>query len=155
MGGREVAVATPQASEDYFPVKKSNAMLDSVLDPLGDGNYQRAMEIFLAQAEDTIVNYGVKPVGKIVGVSLGVGAVVALISVGTLVWMHPRIEGSAVSASRYMGKNRIQLHRREDRFVHSFTTRRTIQRDNGSSGSSGGSFSSSSGGSYSGSSGKF
>ena len=155
MGGREVAVATPQASEDYFPVKKTNAMVDSVLDPLGDGNYQRAMEIFLAQAEETIVNYGVKPVGKIVGVSLGVGAVVALISVGTLVWMHPRIEGSAVSASRYMGKNRIQLHRREDRFVHSFTTRRTIQRDNGSSGSSGGSFSSSSGGSYSGSSGKF
>ena len=142
MGGREVA--TPQASEDYFPVKKTNAMVDSVLDHLGDGNYQRAMEIFLAQAEDTIVNYGVKPVGKIVGVSLGVGAVVALISVGTLVWMHPRIEGSAVSASRYMGKSRIQLHRREDRFVHSFTTRRTIQRDNGSSGSSGGSFSSSS-----------
>ena len=155
MGGREVAVATPQASEDYFPVKKTNAMVDSVLDPLGDGNYQRAMEIFLAQAEETIVNYGVKPVGKIVGVSLGVGAVVALISVGTLVWMHPRIEGSAVSASRYMGKSRIQLHRREDRFVHSLTTRRTIQRDNGSSGSSGGSFSSSSGGSYSGSSGKF
>lgn len=49
------------------------AMVDSVLDPLGDSNYQRAMEIFLAQAEDTIVNYGVKPVGKIVGISLGVG----------------------------------------------------------------------------------
>ena len=148
MGGRE-------ASEDYFPVKKTNAMVDSVLDPLGDGNYQRAMEIFLAQAEETIVNYGVKPVGKIVGISLGVGAAVALVSVGILVWMHPRIEGSAVSASRYMGKSRVQLHRREDRFVRSFTTRRTIQRDNGSSGSSGGSFSSSSGGSYSGSSGKF
>lgn len=42
------------------------------LSPLGDSNYQRAMEIFLAQAEDTIVNYGVKPVGKIVGISLGV-----------------------------------------------------------------------------------
>ncbi len=133
-------MATPQASEDYFPVKKTNAMVDSVINPLGSGSYQRAMEIFLAQAEETIVNYGVKPVGKIVGISLGVGAVVALISVGTLVWMHPRIEGSAVSASRYMGKSRIQLHRREDRFVHSFTTRRTIQRDNGSSGSSGGSF---------------
>ena len=30
MGGREVAVATPQTSEDYFPVKKTNAMVDSV-----------------------------------------------------------------------------------------------------------------------------
>ena len=59
------------------------------------------MEIFLLHRQrKTIVNYGVKPVGKNRGCFAGVGAVVALISVGTLVWMHPRIEGSAVSASR-------------------------------------------------------
>lgn len=153
MGAREAAVVTSQASLSYFPVSKTNEMNDAVLNRLSDGEYAEAVEQFLKDSRDAVINYGVKPVGKIVLISFGTGLLIALIAVGVMVYAHPKVSNSQVSSSRYL-KGKVQIYRREDRFLSTHTTHRTIEKNDGGS-SSGGSFSSSSGGSYSGSSGKF
>lgn len=153
MDYREIAVATTQSYVDYFPVSKTDDMVDDVTDYLRDGRYADGVRAFLDDAHQTIVNYGVKPVGTIVMVSLGAGVLIAALVVGCMIVAHPKVSNSQISATAYLKDGRVQLHTKRDRFVRTFTTSRTIQKNN--SGGSGGSFSSSSGGSYSGSSGRF
>lgn len=151
MGGRNLAVLTTEAYTDYFPVKKTDAMVDDVAPYLTNGDYAGGIRYFLDEAEETIVNYGVKPVGTIVLVSFVSGLVLAALVVGGMIYLHPRISSSKISATAYLQGGRVQMHRQEDRFAHTFTTSRRIPKNN----SSGGGVSSSSGGRYSGSSGKF
>ena len=153
MGGRSLAVVTTDAYVDYFPVAKTDAMVDDIAPYLTSGDYVGGIECFLEEAHDTIHHYGVKPVGTIVLVSFVSGAVVAALVVGCMIYLHPRISSSKISATAYLQGGRVQMNRQEDRFAHTFTTSRKIPKNNG--GSSGGHFSSSSGGSYSGSSGRF
>lgn len=153
MDYREIAVATTQSYVDYFPVSKTDDMVDDVTDYLRDGRYADGVRAFLDDAYQTIVNYGVKPVGTIVMVSLGAGVLIAALVVGCMIVAHPKVSNSQISATAYLKDGRVQLHTKRDCFVRTFTTSRTIQKNN--SGGSGGSFSSSSGGSYSGSSGRF
>lgn len=153
MGNRELAVVTSIVSEEYFPVKKTNAMVDDVTDYLSDGEYQRAAKKFLDEAYETIRNYGVKPVKEIVLISLGAGVVLALIVVAVMVAVHPKLSNNQVSASRYLA-SKVQMHEHRDQYLRSHTAAVKINTNTGGS-SSGGRFSSSSGGHYSGSSGKF
>lgn len=154
MGQREAAVVTSHASIDYFPVKRTNKMTDAVLDDLSNGDYKEAMEQFLKDSRDSVINYGVKPVGKIVGISFAVGLVLAAIIVGIMIWRHPKISNSQVSASSYL-QGKSQIYNRKDKIISTHTSSRKIPTNQNNGRSSGGSFSSSSGGSYSGSSGRF
>lgn len=153
MGSRSLAVVTTDAYTSYFPVKTTNGMVDDISPYLTRGDYAGGIECFLEEAYDTILHYGVKPVGTIVLVSFISGAVVAALVVGSMIYLHPRISSSKISATAYLQGGRVQMNRQEDRFAHTFTTSRRIPRNNG--GGSGGHFSSSSGGGYSGSSGRF
>ena len=121
MDYREIAVATTQSYVDYFPVSKTDDMVDDVTDYLRDGRYADGVRAFLDDSYQTIVNYGVKPVGTIVMVSLGAGVLIAALVVGCMIVAHPKVSNSQISATAYLKDGRVQLHTKRDRFVRTFT----------------------------------
>ena len=66
-------------------------MVDDVTDYLRDGRYADGVRAFLDNAHQTIVNYGVKPVGTIVMVSLGAGVLIAALVVSCMIVAHPKV----------------------------------------------------------------
>lgn len=156
MGEREIAVITSQASKKYFPVSKTDQMVDRCYDYAADDDFAGAAGQFLADAQDAVLNYGVKPVGKIASIAVAIGLCVGGITVGCLFFSHPRLGKQGGRTRDYLEPgNGMRLREKRDDFISTHTSRTLIPKDNNSNHSSGGSFSSSSGGSYSGSSRKF
>lgn len=140
---------------DYVSDYEVQSIVDSVLTSLAEDGPYSASDWFLTlvynQIEGQMRAPGFRVSTELISIAAVVGIGLSAAIVGIMFWRHKGSLPKAPPAQTYMPQG-IQLARREDRFVSTFTSRRALPKDTGSSGGFGGgsTHSSSGGGSFGG-----
>ena len=118
---QKVMVAAVNSPLEDLSAKMVGRMEDNGKRMLAHNDYDQAVLGFFQDIEQAALKQTVTPTGKIVLVSLGVSAVITLLTVGTLTFMHPRLSRSKVSASHYLNDGKIQIYNSKDELTSSST----------------------------------
>lgn len=161
MDNRENAVVCGGEGEYWISDNKQNEILDRTTPLLKEKKYDKAAKAFLSAVEyyynDGEGGTGAPPKPfdwSKVFVALGIGAVVAVISVLVVVKSYKVL--AAPPGAVYMDRKETEFKEKSDVFIRKYTTSRVIESNSGGGGGGhSGGFSSSSGGHYSGSSRSF
>ena len=130
-----VRVVTSGIAKSDISQSDLQSIIDKTTSTLSDGNYYKACVKYTDITQNLLSTSKTYKLFLYMPIKLGIAAVIAIIVV--LVMMFNAKAKMTVDGNTY-AKNGIHVYRREDRFINTTVTTRTIETNNSSGGSSGG-----------------
>ena len=135
MKSRAVRVVTSGIAKSDISQSDLQSIIDKTTSTLSDGNYYKACVKYTDITQKLLSTSKTYKLFLYMPIKLGIAAVIAIIVV--LVMMFNAKTKMTVDGNTY-AKNGVHVYRREDRFINTTVTTRTIETNNSSGGSSGG-----------------
>ena len=135
MKSRAVRVVTSGKAKSDISQSDLQSIIDKTTSTLSDGNYYKACVKYTDITQKLLSTSKTYKLYLYMPIKLGIAAVIAIVVV--LVMMFNAKAKMTVDGNTY-AKNGIHVYRREDRFINTTVTTRTIETNNSSGGSSGG-----------------
>ena len=135
MKSRAVRVVTSGIAKSDISQSDLQSIIDKTTSTLSDGNYYKACVKYTDITQNLLSTSKTYKLFLYMPIKLGIAAVIAIVVV--LVMMFNAKAKMTVDGNTY-AKNGIHVYRREDRFINTTVTTRTIETNNSSGGSSGG-----------------
>ena len=135
MKSRAVRVVTSGIAKSDISQSDLQSIIDKTTSTLSDGNYYKACVKYTDITQNLLSTSKTYKLFLYMPIKLGIAAVIAIIVV--LVMMFNAKAKMTVDGNTY-AKNGVHVYRREDRFINTTVTTRTIETNNSSGGSSGG-----------------
>ena len=135
MKSRAVRVVTSGIAKSDISQSDLQSIIDKTTSTLSDGNYYKACVKYTDITQNLLSTSKTYKLFLYMPIKLGIAAVIAIIVV--LVMMFNAKTKMTVDGNTY-AKNGVHVYRREDRFINTTVTTRTIETNNSSGGSSGG-----------------
>ena len=135
MKSRAVRVVTSGIAKSDISQSDLQSIIDKTTSTLSDGNYYKACVKYTDITQNLLSTSKTYKLFLYMPIKLGIAAVIAIVVV--LVMMFNAKAKMTVDGNTY-AKNGVHVYRREDRFINTTVTTRTIETNNSSGGSSGG-----------------